>query len=64
MNRKRISRPPKRNDPSPDQPGTLIQQMQIVLLFGQNPWSIDDRDLRWQAARRTVLQHARRRPSK
>lgn len=46
--------------PRPSEPGTLRQQLQIVALYVANPWRCSDRDRRWLAARRTILQHARR----
>lgn len=51
------SRPPV---PSKNQPGTLLQQLEILALNAANPWQYESKKARWEAARRTVLQHARR----
>ncbi len=56
--RRRFPRPYKPR-PAPDEPGTLRQQFEIILLYGENPWRVADLARRWQMARRTVLQHAR-----
>jgi hypothetical protein len=56
----RQSRPPNlRATPSPDQPGTLRQQLEVIDLYLSNPFRRIDRDAAWQLARRLVLQHAR-----
>lgn len=51
---------PSTDRPHPSAPGTLSEQLQAVELYVQNPWQCDDREARWQMARRTIMQHARR----
>jgi hypothetical protein len=46
--------------PGPKQPGTLGEQLEVARLAAENPWDfVDSRDA-YRAARRTVLQHARK----
>jgi hypothetical protein len=47
--------------PGPEQPGTLAEQHDIARLAAENPWHYCDFADAMRAARRTVLQHARRR---
>lgn len=56
-NRIRNTRQPR---PAAKQPGTLRQQLVAVELYLQNPWPLPPGDHRWQASRRTIMQHARR----
>ena len=53
----RVCRAPR---PTPEQPGTLLQQFQVIALSLENPWGLPP-DEAFQAARRTILPHARRR---
>jgi hypothetical protein len=46
--------------PGPKQPGTLGEQLEVARLAADNPWDFVDRKDAYQAARRTILQHARR----
>jgi len=46
--------------PTADQPGTLRQQFAIASLAAENPWRYVRHQDAYQAARRTVLHHARR----
>ena len=46
--------------PSPDQPGSYAEQLEILSLFWANPYRRIDRDAAWQLARRLVLAHVRR----
>ncbi len=47
--------------PHPDEPGTLRQQLQAISLYLDNPWNVGpgDESRRWDAVRRTIMQHAR-----
>lgn len=44
------------------QPGTATQQLAIADLAARNPWGFADSADAYRAARRTILQHARRAP--
>lgn len=45
--------------PTPDQPGTLGQQLETISLFLANPYRRIDRDAACTLARRLVIPHAR-----
>lgn len=59
--RRSIASPPVwRTMPHPEEPGCLADQLAAIALYLANPWNDPDRDRRWQMARRTCIQHARR----
>lgn len=46
--------------PSPDQPGTLEQQLMAIDLYLSTPWRHNDPEYAWQLARAMTIPHARR----
>jgi len=52
-------RPPR---PTPEQPGTLAEQLEAIALYLANPTRRHDRAAAWELARRLAIPHARRQP--